>query len=151
MALARAVAHTGMTVRDLDASVGFWCSVLGGQVERQFTLSGAFAARVTGVPHARIRAAVVNLAGHRLELLQYEGPVDRGTVRPRPCDVGSWHLAVEVSDIHAVVGECERYGWAVADSVQTMPGGPRQGTRFAYLHDADGATLELIAPPSDRG
>ncbi|KQY09196.1 hypothetical protein ASD37_01625 [Mycobacterium sp. Root135] len=149
MALVHAVAHTGITVRDLDASVSFWCSVLGAQLERQFTLGGAFAAEVTGVPQARIRAAVVNLAGHHLELLQYEGPVDRETVRSRPCDVGSWHLAVEVSDIHAVVGECERHGWSVAGSVQTMSDGPRQGTRFAYLHDSDGATLELIAPPSD--
>ncbi|ADG98187.1 Glyoxalase/bleomycin resistance protein/dioxygenase [Segniliparus rotundus DSM 44985] len=150
MGFARAVAHTGITVRDIDQSVDFWCSALGAQIERRFQLGGVFAAEVTGVPQARIDVAVVNLAGHRLELLQYQAPGDRSELRPRPCDIGSWHLAVEVDDVDAVSAVCASYGWAVAGSAQSLTEGPRRGTRFVYLHDADGATLELIGAPPGR-
>lgn len=140
-------AHTGITVRDLDTSLAFWTEVLGARLERRFDLSGDFAAEVTGVPDAHIRAAVVALGENRLELLQYLQPAERGHLRPRPCDLGSWHLALTVADtddITDVVASCAQHGWRLAGSVRTMTDGPRAGARFAYLHDPDGATLELI-------
>ena len=140
-------AHTGITVRDLDASAAFWTQVLGAQLERRFDLSGGFAADVTGVPDAHISAAVVALGGNRLELLQYLRPAERDHLRPRPCDLGSWHMALTVEntdDITDVVTSCAEHGWRLAGTVRTMTDGPRAGARFAYLHDPDGATLELI-------
>lgn len=140
-------AHTGITVRDLDASLAFWTQVFGAQLERRFDLSGGFAADVTGVLDAHISAAVVVLGGNRLELLQYLRPAERDHLRPRPCDLGSWHVALTVEDtddITDVVASCAEHGWRLAGTVRTMTDGPRAGARFAYLHDPDGATLELI-------
>lgn len=144
---ALSIAHTGITVRDLDASLAFWTQVLGAQLERRFELSGDFAADVTGVPDAHISAAVVTLGENRLELLQYLRPAERDHLCPRPCDPGSWHMALTVEnidDITDVVASCAEYGWRLAGTVRTMTDGPRAGARFAYLHDPDGATLELI-------
>ncbi|GGF46956.1 hypothetical protein GCM10011519_21200 [Marmoricola endophyticus] len=141
-----AVAHTGITVRSLDRAVGFWVDVLGAEVERRFVLEGEFAADVTGVPGARISAAVLLLGQHRLELLEYLAPAQRDHVRPRPNDLGSWHLAVEVADLAEVARRCEEYDWRLAGRPRTMADGPRAGTTFAYLHDEDGCTLELIEP-----
>ena len=140
----RSVAHTGITVTDLEVSIRFWTEVLQFRVERRFELSGDFAAKVTGVSGAHITAAVLAGAGHRIELLQYLQPSHRSHMRPRPCDVGSLHLAVDVDDLMAVTNACAKYGWSVAGEPQTMLEGPRAGTRFAYLHDEDGLTLELI-------
>ena len=138
------VAHTGFTVSGLSASITFWRDVIGFELERRFEMSGPFAAEVTGVADAVISAAVLNGPGHRLELLQYLAPPERTQMRPRPCDVGSVHLALDVDDLSAAVVDCAEHGWGLAGTPQTMPEGPRAGTRFAYLFNDDGMTLELI-------
>ncbi|MCA1281538.1 VOC family protein [Saccharopolyspora sp. 7B] len=138
--------HTGITVADLDRSLEFWCGVLGFELARRGHLTGEFAAQVTGVPGADIDMAVVVVPGHRIELLQYNAPADRVRVRSRPCDVGAQHLALQVDDIDALLAAAAESGWEPAGLPQTMAGGPRAGTRFAYMRDADGTTVELIQP-----
>jgi len=147
----RAVEHTGITVTDLDRAVDFWVGTLGCTLAREGRLTGEFAADVTGVPGADISMAVVLApGGHRIELLQYHRPEDRRCLRPRPCDVGSVHLALTVDDLDAVLDSAARAGWEPAGRPRAMEGGPRAGTRFAYMHDAqDGITLELIEPPAE--
>lgn len=138
------VVHTGITVRSLATAVAFWVGALGAEVEREFTLAGDFAADVTGVTGARITAAVLQLGAHRIELLEYLEPTHRQHLKPRPNDLGSWHLALEVTDLDRTITRCSDYGWRLAGGIGTMATGPRAGTQFAYLHDRDGATLELI-------
>lgn len=140
------VAHTGITVRDLEASVAFWVQALGARLERRFELGGTFAADVTGVPGASMEVAVVEVGGYRLELLQYLAPEHRDHLRPRPQDLGSWHLALDVADLDQVAARCAEHGWRLRGAAATMPDGPRAGTRFAYLEDPDGAVLELVQP-----
>lgn len=138
------VAHTGITVRSLETAAAVWVGALGAEVERRFVLDGAFAADVTGVAGARISAAVLVLGGHRIELLEYLEPAGRQHLKPRPNDLGSWHLALDVTDLDRTIARCGEHGWRLAGAIGTMTTGPRAGTRFAYLHDRDGATLELI-------
>jgi len=144
------VAHTGITVRSVKTATAFWVEALGATVEREFTLHGGFAADVTGVTGARINAAVLLLGGHRVELLEYLEPTRRQHLRPRPNDLGSWHLALDVNDLEQVLTRCGDHGWRLAGAIGTMTTGPRTGTRFAYLHDADGSTLELIQQAAPR-
>jgi lactoylglutathione lyase len=129
---------------ETNPSIAFWNGVLGFEVEREFQLSGEFAAGVTGVPGVAISVAMLAGAGHRIELLQYCEPPDRAHLRPRPCDVGSVHLTVNVDDLSATVQACALHEWILAGEPHTMPTGPRAGARFAYLHDADGLPLEVI-------
>lgn len=143
----QAVDHTGITVSDLEHSLRFWTDVLGFKLSHRAELSGEFAANVTGVAAAEITIAVVIApGGHRVELLQYHQPADRAQLRARPCDVGSVHLALRVDDLEAVLAAAADTGWQAAGPPQTMAVGPRAGTRFAYMHDPDGTTIELIQP-----
>ncbi|MDO9378724.1 MAG: VOC family protein [Nocardioidaceae bacterium] len=142
------VAHTGITVRSLEAATAFWVQALGASVEREFALEGDFASDVTGVAGAQISAAVLLLGGHRIELLEYLQPTHREHLKPRPNDLGSWHLALEVTDLDLTAARCGAHDWRLAGAARTMTAGPRAGTRFAYLHDQDGATLELIEQPA---
>lgn len=137
--------HTGITVSDLERSLVFWRDVLGFELSHRAQLTGEFAAGVTGVLGAEISIAVVVApGGHSIELLQYHQPADRAHLRPRPCDVGSVHLAVTVDDIDAVLETSADFGWLPAGAPQTMTSDPRAGTRLAYMHDPDGTTVELI-------
>lgn len=143
----QAADHTGITVSDLERSLTLWRDVLGFELSHRAQLTGEFAAGVTGVAGAEISIAVVVApGGHRIELLEYQQPSDRAHLLPRPCDVGAVHVALRVDDIDSVLAAVVETGGQAAGSPQTMATGPRAGTRFAYMHDPDGTTIELIQP-----
>ena len=139
--------HTGITVRDMDASLAFWRNVMGFPLLYRATRVGRFAAEVTGVPLAEIDIAVLQAPGHKIELLHYRAPADRAHLRPRPCDLGSLHLAFDVDDLDAAVAAVSAHDWVMAGEPQVVEGGSRAGTRLVYLSDPDGTTIELMQPP----
>lgn len=141
------IAHTGITVRNLDDALTFWVGVLGFSLERRFHLGGEFAESTTGVTAATIDVAVVALGGQHVELLEYSSPTDRTVVRPRPCDVGSVHLAFNVTSMDEAVTAARSAGWDPVGAPVTATDGPRAGTAFIYLSDHHGGTLEFIEAP----
>jgi catechol 2,3-dioxygenase-like lactoylglutathione lyase family enzyme len=144
-----AVDHTGITVADLDRSLAFWRDVLGFELSHRPHQTGALASEITGVPGAEISIAVLKGYGHKIELLQYLAPADRQHLRPRPCDVGSVHVALVVDDLNAVLARIARSGWKAAGEPQTLVAGPNAGKRVVYMRDPDGTTIEFMQPPND--
>lgn len=142
-----AVDHTGLTVSDIDRSIAFWTEVMGFEVRRRGHLAGDFAAQVTGVEGADISTAIIAAPGHTIELLQYTSPGVATDELRSPATPGTKHLAFTVDDIAAVHERLADHGWFTRGSVQTMTEGPRAGTKFLYLHDDDGLTLEFIESP----
>ncbi|WP_413600922.1 VOC family protein [Curtobacterium sp. Curtsp57] len=140
------VAHSGLTVTDLDDALSLWCSGLGFTLERVFSLDADTTAATTGVGGATIRAATVRLGHQRVELLQYippEPPERAGS----PARIGTVHIALTVSDLDRVLELCARHGWRPVGTPHRMTNGARAGTRIIYLEGAHGGFLELIAPP----
>jgi catechol 2,3-dioxygenase-like lactoylglutathione lyase family enzyme len=82
---------------------------------------------------------------------EFLASADRQTFRPRPCDVGSMHVALEVDDIDSVVESCRAHGVLPVGPVQTLEEEPAPGARLIYLHVPDGVTIELIQPPKLQG
>ena len=144
----RSVSHTGITVSDLDEAVGFWTEVLGFEFLGSGEFGGAFVEGASGVQGAHVRVAVVSKGGASIELAQFTAPEDRKTMRPRPCDVGSWHVAVEVDDIEAVAEACAGHGWDMLGRIETYSEGSLAGTKVVYLSNDDGTVLELIELPA---
>lgn len=140
--------HTGITVRDIDASLAFWQGALGFALMYRARRTGAFAEEVTGVPEAEIEIALLQAPGHRIELLQYISPCERHHLRPRSCDLGSVHLALDVDDLDAALAHLAGLGWHGLGAPQIVAGGSRRGTRIVYVRDPDGTTLELMQPPA---
>jgi len=145
----KAVAHVGITVRDLDASIRFWRDALGFEVLHRLELSGEFAEQITGVEDAHFLLALLSGGGNHIELLQYLAPAERAYLHPRPCDVGSFHVAVDVEDLDVTAELCATHGWKLAGEPQTGIVGPLAGSRFAYLLDGDGSIVELIQTLAD--
>ena len=140
------IAHSGLTVADLDDALVLWCSGLGFVHERTFTLDEEVTAATTGVCGAVIRAATVTLGPHRVELLQYDPPRLPESAGS-PAQVGVVHIALTVSDLDRVLELCAGHGWRPVGTPHRMTGGARAGTRIIYLEGAFGGFLELIAPP----
>ena len=139
--------HTGITVRDLEASLAFWQGVLGLRLLYRARRTGCFAEAVTGVPEAEIEIAVLLAPGHKIELLQYYAPNERQHLKPRSCDIGSVHVAFDVDDIEAAIAAIAASGWTAVGQPQVIAGGTRSGTRVVYVRDPDGSTIELMQPP----
>jgi glyoxylase I family protein len=140
--------HTGITVSNLERSLAFWRDVLGFELSHRAHQTGALAAEITGVADAEILIAVVKAPGHKIELLEYRAPADRTHLRPRPCDVGSVHVALTVDDLDAVLETIAASGWKTAGKPQTLTIGPNAGKRVIYVRDPDGTTIELMQPPA---
>jgi catechol 2,3-dioxygenase-like lactoylglutathione lyase family enzyme len=138
--------HTGFTVSNIERSLAFWRDVLGFELSHRAHHTGDLAAKVTGVPGAEILIAVLKAPGHRIELLEYLAPPDRKHLEPRPCDVGSVHVAITVDNLDAVLSTIAASGWTAAGQPQTLVSGPNTGRRIVYVRDPDGTTIEFMQP-----
>ena len=142
-----AVDHTGITVANLERSLGFWRDVLSFELSHCAHHTGALASEVTGVPGADISIAVLKGYGHKIELLQYNAPANCKRVDLRPCDVGSVHVAFTVDNLDAVLSMIAASGWRAVGTPQTLKTGPNAGKRVVYVRDPDGTTIEFMQPP----
>ncbi len=139
--------HTGITVNNLERSLSFWRDLLGFELSHRAHQKGELAEEITGVPGAEISLAVLKTpTGHKIELLEYLAPADRKHLRPRPCDVGSAHIALTVDNLDAVLEAIAAFGWDTAGTPQTLQSGPNAGKRVVYVRDPDGTTIELMQP-----
>lgn len=139
--------HTGITVSDVERSLRFWRDVLGFELSHRAHQKGELAEQITGVAGAEILIAVVKAPGHKIELLEYRGPVDRRKQSAlRPCDLGHVHVALTVENLDAVLETIAASGWQAARSAQTLRVGPNAGKRVVYVRDPDGTTIELMQP-----
>jgi len=139
--------HTSFTVSDLDRTVAFFRDGLGFELTSRSPRSQAVMEGITGLAGASATIAFLQGPGHRIELVQYHGPDDRGAVAGRPCDAGFAHVAFDVDDMDAAVATAERYGFRPFRPPMTVDRGPNAGGRAVYLRDGDGVALEFIQPP----
>ena len=148
----RGIHHAGITVADLDRSLGFYRDVLGLEVLLTMVRDTPDIGDVVGYPGARIKIAFVGVPGDGVvvELLEYVEP--RGEPRdPETRNPAQGHVCFDVDGIHAL------YDRLVATGVPVRSNGPvelKQGVNagaFAlYCRDPDGYTIELRQPPPPR-
>ncbi len=143
-ARAQGLNHASLTVRDLDRMAGFFVDVLGYRIVSRGPRDAGLIQRMTGIVGADLEIMFVEGPGHRLELIQYKGPADRGAVNPRLCDVGAAHIGVDIVDLDGALEESTRHGFHLAGEVIRIDAGPNAGRRVCYLRDADGITVEFL-------
>jgi len=150
-----AVEVIGVTVRDLDAAVGFYTRVLSFEKISEFEVAGEAYERLDGVFGLRKRVARLQLGDETLELTEYLAP--RG--RPVPADSHSndrWfqHVAIIVRDLD------EAYRHLRAHKVEHASPGPQRlpdwnknagGIKVFYFKDPDGHPLEVLQFPEGKG
>jgi len=153
--LVEAVAAVGMTVADMDRSVGFYGQVLGFRKVSDAEAWGPELERLHGVFRLRVRVVRMQLGDEQIELTEYLTP--RG--RPIPVDSRSndrWfqHVAIIVSDMDRA------YAWLREHRVEHASPAPQRlpdwnpnagGIRAFYFKDPDGHPLEVLWFPPDKG
>jgi catechol 2,3-dioxygenase-like lactoylglutathione lyase family enzyme len=144
----RAINHAGITVADLDRSIGFYRDLLGLSLLDVFERTSEDIAAVVGYPGARLRIAMLRVPGDdvRLELLQYLEPLGAPT-RPETHDSGTGHVCFTVDDIHALHRRLAQAGFpARSEGPVVLTHGPHRGVVALYVRDPDGYTVELFQP-----
>ena len=140
--------HTSFTVSDLDRSIALFRDVVGLDVISHESRDPVLMAHVTGVEGAEVMVCYLGGHGHTVELIEYQAPLDREHIRPRPCDVGFAHVAYDVDDLDQTLEVAAEHDLIPINPPSSVDKGPNRGFRVAYLRDPDGVTIEFIEKPS---
>ena len=131
--VARGIHHLGVAVRDLDAALDTYVRLFGGELEHRETLE-----------EQGVEAVAVRVGSSRVELLAPTGadtPVGRFLARRGE---GMHHVAYEVDDVAATLGELEAEG---AELIDAEPRRGLFGLQVAFVHpDAvHGVLTEVVS------
>ena len=142
--------HGGITVRDMEASLGFYRDGLELEMEFDRILDAPYLKEVLGLQFDFIRAVYFRLPGGGfVELLEYHG-IEQLSAASRPCDFGGGHLALYVDDVQAVYDRLTGLGYrARHETITSIDAGPNAGAKSAYVADPDGYYIELFQKKPD--
>lgn len=138
----RGIHHVGITVADLDRSLGFYRDLLG---MRLIGLSVEAVGSIVGMPGASARIADLDAGGGQLlELIDY-GNGTAGEAPRGPDAVGSCHVSIQVEDLSEALARLAGAGHRPMGEVTELSlGGVWEGCTIAYLRDPDGVVIELL-------
>ena len=123
------IAHIGIAVRGLDATLPFWRDVLG---MPEVPLDDADGARIAGVAAGE---SLVEL----LEAERDDSPIARFLEKRGP---GIHHICMAVDDLDGMLDRCRAAGVRLIDEVPRIGA---EGKRIAFLHPSStaGVLVEL--------
>jgi methylmalonyl-CoA epimerase len=130
---ARGIHHVGVAVEDLDEAVASYERLFGGRLEHR-----------ERVEEQGVEAASMKLGESRVELLAALGddtPVGRFLAKRGP---GMHHVAYEVDDVEAALGELAAAG---AELIDATPRRGMFGLQVAFVHpeSVHGVLSEVVA------
>ena len=135
------VAHTAISVADMDRSLAFYRDLLGMRVAMDVESTSRKLGIIVGLPSAQARIVMLEAGNQQIELFQYRTPAGRPLPKElRQCDNGLIHIAFRVTDLE---GLCERLRKAGA-RFYSEPQVVGREMKVVYFTDPDGVTLELM-------
>ena len=142
--------HVGITVGDMERSLGFYRNLLGMRVLHDNRLTRPQIAVLLGTDQIDVRIVDLDSGDGRIvELLEYATP--QGThVDYTSRDPATAHVAFVVDDIERVRAGLDAAGGSVIsrDPVTAQDtSGIFAGARLLYVRDPDGMILELVQLP----
>ncbi len=151
--LADAVLHAGITVSDMERSLGFYRDVLGLEVESDAVIDHPYVFHLTATPATAVRVVFLRAPRSddavRIELLEYRG-LERHSASARPCDPSHGHVCLLVHDVSEMHKLLVARGYrARSDGPIEYEAGPRKGAKAVYAVDPDGYHVELFERPPD--
>jgi lactoylglutathione lyase len=121
--------HTMLRVRDLEASLKFYCELLGMELLRKHDFpEGKFTLAFVG--YGNEKSSTVLELTHNWEVAKYDHGDAYG------------HIAIAVDDVYAACERIRELGGNVVRDAGPMKGGT---TVLAFVEDPDGYKVELLA------
>jgi len=134
--------HAGIGVHDMEASLKFYCGLLGLEKGEDVEVEGPLVGEIVGMsPDTKVRIVHLGVCeGQELELFQYEKPA-ASSFSPdfRQCDGGLIHVALWVDDLMGMYERLKAEGVKFNSKPYDLG-----GTLCVYMRDPDGITVELM-------
>ena len=131
--------HVGLSVPNLDRSIGFYRDVLGMELVVRTKFEGERIEKIVGLQGAQGQVALLRLGSLQLELFEFSNPTPQRSEPDRPvCHHGISHFCIQVKDIQ---GEYDRLK-AAGVRFHCPPQFGR--TAATYGRDPDGNVFELL-------
>jgi len=140
--------HVGLVVEDLDRFIHIMTELFDYKVLDRGTRDKVVQTRVTNFPNAIVDIAYLEGGGFVLEVLCYAQSDGTDSFKPRPVDVGHWHLSINIEDIEMVKSEAKGYGLTEVGQLITVNAGPNKGNKIVYLATPEGIIIELTQKKS---
>lgn len=137
--------HAGITVRDMETSLGFYRDGLGLEVTIDRVLDADYLRTVLALDFEAIRAVYLAIPGGGfIELLEYRG-IERHSAASEPKDYGAGHVCLYVEGIDELTDRLRLVGGNPRSATPVdITSGPNAGARSVYLRDPDGYPVELF-------
>lgn len=136
----RAINHVGVSVANLDRSIGFYRDLLGMDVVKQRPFSGEQYESILGLQGAEGRLALLQAGNMRLELFEFSHPSPKPGDSIRPvCDHGITHFCIEVNDVEDSYARLKAAGVSFHCPPLEFATG-----KATYGRDPDGNVFELL-------
>lgn len=143
------VNHTGITVHNLDRAEAMFRDLFGFETFSRAPRDPAIIAAVTGVAGAQVEIVYMRNGATNIELLCYSGPDDRADYRPRPVDLGSLHMAMNVTEMDTLLDRARAWPLEQVGEVIVIDQGPNTGSRIVYMRTPEeGLIIEMIEKKS---
>lgn len=144
-----AIAHVGITVKDLGKALEFYRDLLGLKVLGDLTIAGEEIERITQVKGAKLRAVYLrsreDMKGPPLELLHFEEPRgEMGRPYAHLTNLGITEVAFWVKDMDTMYKELRAHGVEFYSAPQLFELEGYGKVKVVYFRDPDGTTLELL-------
>ncbi|MCR9095744.1 MAG: VOC family protein [bacterium] len=137
------VSHHGICVHDLEASLHFYCEVLGfDRVAHMTGIDDPEVGRLLELDDLSMELAFVELDGFRVELIHIRNPPPSGGGKGAFHRVGFTHLSVRVADFDAELDRLRALGVPMLEN--TIGASAGSNARFAFVLDPDGNRVELF-------
>ncbi|MBE2278126.1 MAG: VOC family protein [Rhodobacteraceae bacterium] len=139
------VNHTGITVKDLDRAEAMFRDLFGFETFSRAPRDPAVISAVLGVPGTEVEIVYMRNGAINIELLCYSKPDDRKDYRMRPVDLGSLHMAMNVSDMDEMLAKVRAWPMDQVGEIIVIDQGPNTGSRIVYFRTPEeGLIIELI-------
>lgn len=138
------VAHTGLCVSDLTASLRFYCDGLGFEVAEGYDVGDEVAATLEVPAGVRLRSQMIRKGNTKIELLAWSSPAATGTPSQVRNQLGFTHLSFQVVDMPAVEARLVEHGGTVIESTRTHFDLGTATIDLLFLADPDGTRIELM-------
>lgn len=133
--------HTGLSVTDMEKSLGLYRDILGMEVEWDADIKDIPEfGTVISLPGVRERIAMLRLNNCRIELFQFFKPKGK-KIQRRQCDIGYMHVAFVVDELDNICQKLKEKGIEFYSESQDL--GIFQ---VIFFKGYDGETIELMKP-----
>jgi catechol 2,3-dioxygenase-like lactoylglutathione lyase family enzyme len=133
--------HINIVVQDLKTAKEFFLD-LGFVVVAEGALEGNWIEKIVNLKNVKAKYIALNIpqTETNLELIQYFSPKgERDPLTGKPNQIGFRHLALEVSDIQAVVARLKKKGVTFFSEIQIY----NNKKKLCYFLGPEGIILEL--------